>query len=811
MSAGLSQLGRFTSGAATEALQQMQRAGGGTILITSGLRDLRFSVRGDSVTLEALGYALGNPPDLVREFLSALFWEDPSFILDGPGAVDAHPQAKVVEVNEIVVAELLGELMEGCGELGQLHQRVPGIETLVTVKGEPPPPDVTEPSAQLFRALDGMGAQRGGILSVAADEAGIDPIDAAWIVDDLTSTDQAELKSPPAPLVARRLKRAEALAGGGFSRGLRYSHLGRAHARVDGRRASHFQRMAGQAYLTEGKSDQAIAAYRSCLAAQSDDVASMEGLITALEKSGQTDDALRLRKEASKLYLQWGMPGRAREHLQVIGDKSFEQRNVLLECMLRQRDFQSAIDLAAGLGNTMPEQGKQALAARFIEAGATGKARERAIGLAGIKSSGGARKVLWLVLLLGLVGAALVGGEIYCRMLFQQASAQSRTHLEAGDFDAARQAFAPLQQLIQQAGGQTPPPPLALSQVAPALDEIDAIEADAALLKAEAATLAWRKRGDTQASLAALQKLLARCQSPAGQARVEAVRAEVEAYRKKVGADVANLEQKVISGKLDEALELAQTLQTQHADAADLWADAEVSVRLEIRTTAGTEPRLQVDGESKPLTPDPERPGSYQGEVRLPLGPRAVVVTLTSPPNHVERKLELRCDAGLTTSYLDLLLIEVRPLRDATPPPGAGSPGLFVVEDQQALTLAERVARTEVGDPNAKLVPEDSTPLFESLRPLLGESQRLVIFLDSEVRFSRLAFKGIEVFLKDVNSGARAQPRSVAISPLGEVTRSLDDQGGGTVTVPNLSAVGDVGAIVDAIKTTLGEMQRELR
>jgi tetratricopeptide (TPR) repeat protein len=784
MSEGLSQIGRFTSGAAIEALQQLLDVGGGALVITSGLRDLRFSVTRDEVTLEGLGYTVGDPPDLVREFLCALFWEDPSFIVTPPGAVDRHPQAAVVHVSDVEVGALIKELREGCSELGQLQERVPGVEAFVTVKGEPPPPDVTEPSAQLFRALDGQGSQRGGILSVAADEAGIDPIDAAWITADLLDSGQA--------------------SGSGFSRGLRYAHLGRATARVDGRRSAHFQRLAGQAYLAEGKAQHAIAAYRSCLAVQPEDVASSEGLITAFDKGRQGAEAKRLRKEVTRLYLQWGMPGRAREHMEVLGETSFEQRNLLLECMLRMRDFQSAIELAERLASTMPEQGKEALAARFMEAGASGAPLDRAVALSGFKSGKGLKLVLWLALLVSLLGAGAVGGEYFLRLEYKKAAVVSRERLDQGDFAGARGSFDQLQEWLGQLGGNAPPMSC-LSQVAVALTEIDALEADAKLLEASTATLRWKAAGDSQAALEAIKELRSQAKGPALGELLDGRVAEIETYRSKVKAEVESLEQKLISGKLEEALGKAQEIRTTYADAADLWVKSEIGVRLEVRTTAGTDPRLTVGGQDKALSADPNRPGSYQGEVRLRLDPAAVtVITIASPPSHVERKLELRFDDTLTTANLDLLLVEVKTRRDATPPAGAGSPGVFVVEDEQALVYAGRVAK-------ADLVPEDSSPLFEGFSDLVGPNERFVIYLRSEVKFSRFVFTGLELFLEDVASGAQATPRAVAISPLGEVTRPFDKQDGGTVSVPSLSVVEDPAAVVDAVRATLAIMQRELR
>jgi len=798
MSQGLSELGRFSPSAARAALEHLRDAGGGTLTVTSGLRDVRLVVDGGTGRVDALGYALEGhePADLIRELLCALFWEDPSFVVE-PSVAPSPPAGADSISAEAEPGALIDELTQGCDELADLLAKVPGLDSIVAVQGDPPPAELDEPSANLFRALEPH--PRGGFLLLAAQQSDLDPIDAAWAVLDLLEAGQATVKPPPLAAVLRRLKAAEGTVDDGFTRSLRYAHLARGFARGDVARAARYHRLAGQAYLAAGFPHHALANFRAGLALNQEDVTLREGTVQALDAASQPNEARRVRQELIKLYLDWGLAARARAHMEVVGMSSAEERALLLECMLRMRDFEAAADLAAKLAPGMAPTERTALADRFARAGATGRPLDRAISASRLRRLRPLRRALWLLAFVALLGAAALGAEAWLRTRYRVAAAATRAALAEHDFAAARDAWSELRRVRSR----IPPwarleqwPLTCLGDVPEVLTRIDDLESDRRRYLASRDVLAWRDAGDTLAARAALEELAAAGAEGGPLAALARERiAELDAYRDEVAGKVELLAGKILAGGsgYQQALDLAHVLDREHADARDLWADA--SIRLVVETTP-LEAALHIDGQEIP----PAGEGHFY--VDLPLGAEEPATLLVTAPDHVAQTAEVVYSESLRSVRLGFDLFAVNQIPLASGPPPGDRPGLHVFEDDG---LRREVAR-KIGDGKPVRI-DPSADVLAPIAERLTARERVSVRIHTSVDVG-VFLESLEVYLQDLRTppGEQPAPWRVDLSLIRRPHEEVD----GVHVLADLSCVPNHPALVAAVRELVERMREDL-
>ncbi len=786
----------FSAASGREVLARLRQAGRGAIVVTTGLRDLRLVVEPGGASVEASGAELGpgGAAGLARAFLCALFWEDPTalFVASPP---PRKPEA-VIEVEGDVQA-LLGQIDRGLAELADLHAKVHGLDCVVSVHGAPPPEGEEAVAARLFRAV--QAHPKGVLLGHAAGEAGLDALDAAWATFDLLDMGQAVVKRPPPTVAARRAKQAEARVEEGLDPPLRCHHLARQLLRSEPRKAAQLNRLAGDGFRADGRHDLAIVAYRAAAAAQPDDVAAREGLVAALAAAGRAGEERHGRQELVRLYSEWGLPSRARSHLERLDDRAPEQRDLLLETMLRGRDFAAAGALVREVAPLLARDARRALAARFAKAGATGAPLRAAVAASGVQALRPLRRLLFALTLLTALAAGLLGAELELRRQWVEVVPAVRADVDARRFAEARGRLGELAAIASQVRLEAWPaqlapawPHLTLAQVPATSAAIDALEADWALLARSRETLAWRSRSDTRAADEALAALRAAARTDALRARVDAARAEVAAYREQVAAQVKVLRDRAAFASPD-ALAGAQRLMREHMDAADLFGDLSVMVRLFVEPAHAA---LEQDGRRVETR---ERDGKEaRWLLPVPLDP-ALETSLVAGADGWARQSRTFRLSELLEPELRLRLVQIR--RDsslAAPSPPDPGARLAVRDDGRGLAAARQA--------NAR-VPS-SEPAFEPLRERLGPDHRLVIILGLDVNASwgRGYLKWAHMFLEDVGRGARATPR--VLDP-GTIERPLDKAGDELVVRPVQDAERG-RALVEAAAQALDGMLEEL-
>lgn len=780
----------FSPATARIGVQALRQTDRGALIVTNGLRDLRLRRTDGGLLLEGVGAPVepGGARELIRQLLCALFWED-AVLLHEPEA-EARDGVSALRVAGDPLP-LLDQLEQGFTELGELREKVPAMDAIVAVSGQPPPPADDSATAKLFRAAKGASQVH---LGTVAQQLQLDALDAAWAVSDLLDAGQAVVKRPPPTLAARRVKMAEELVDEGFSAGLRCAQVARGYVRSDPGRSANWLRRAGEAFHRAGRLDVAAACFRACLEGRSDDLAAREGLAASIGGRGAEGD--RLRAELARSWAGLGMPQRARRHLELLADPTPEQRLQLLEVLLAVEDFEAAADLAARLAPALPPAERAGLADRFALLGAAGAPLEQAIRLSGVQAMRPMARLLKALSALLLVAAALLGLEVHLRGRFAAAGQVAREALARGDLAGARAAFADLEALA----ARLPALPAAscLSRVRPTLEEAADLDADQRLLDERRDVLAWRAAPDVLAADQALGKLLIEAKTDALRRVVTATRAELADYRSHISDEIKRLDDLVLSGKRDDALELARSLVHDHARARDAWGRRDLPLHLTVRPADAT-----VTWAGQRLRALVAESGEY--EVRVPLqGPaqRLRVEAL----GHLAHERELSFE-GLTSPTLEVEL--VKRVRDEmlpwpTLPAGAPTSGVVFLEDPVGLARASTVAKGELKPP----------PGVEPGLALLGEglspTQRLIVVVRSDVRQRRVILDTVDLFLEELADPA-APKRVVPVRLIpSRVERTPVEHPQGGFTLPSLSALPNLPALREALLEVVAAMRAEV-
>lgn len=777
----------FTPDRGRELVGRLREAGQGSVFVTCGLRDLRLVVSPGEVGLEAAGSPLGggDARDLIRAFLCALFWEDPIAVHDG----DAVRREDVASLRVYVDPDgVLVQIEQGLTELAELRRRVPSLEMLLQVSGAALRPDDDAPAARLFRVAS--SAPNGMLLAQAAEEAGLDTIDAAWAVVDLLEAKQATVRRLSPTVAMRRLRSVEALVEDGLLPGLRHEYVARGLVRAEPRRAALFLRQAGDLHRSVGRAEQALACYTGSLDIVPDDLGAREGLVLALSSLGRAAEARAVRLALVERYVAARLPRRARAHLAELGELTLEQQATLLDCLLAAGEGDEAAEVAAHLAPRLPAQERAVLPARFVAAGIGGAPLERAVRASGIARLRPLRRALVGVVAVGLLAVAGLGLEAYARVQFARAVQGAHDDLAAGRFDEARARFAELAHLTSSLAADRWPVATCLAEVPRVQAELDALEADQALLDANLSLLRWRSGSDSLAADRALSDLAARARTDDLRRLLEAERAEIAVYRQRVLEDLKVLQDLVIAGRAKDALDHARHIVDAYHDARDLFADRWVSVRV------ACEPRealLNVDGKLHP----PTQRGSGQWEVRVRLDGRPVVLELQYP-NHVTQRRAVRFE-DLTEPELSFELIGVHQDKDLPWPEEPAGPGVHFVEDPRTITQLRATARGPL-----RLETDAARARLAEALPPLPRGQRLVVVAHSDPGRRRAYLRELTVFFSD--GDRRATPWHVNV---GRVDRPLTDEPSGTV-LHDLSRVERFPVIVEALREVLHRMQQEL-
>ena len=793
---------QFAGAAAKDALEQLRRTRSGCLVVTDGARDLRLSVTPEEVSLEALGFLLqgGEPGDLIRAFLCALFWDDPTCLVEELRPGEEHPQASTLRLHEGVEA-LLAEMTQGLAELGELHRRTRGLEAQVAVRGDPPGGDPEAPGALLFQALAPHG-ERGEQLGQVVDQLPLDEIALAWAVGELLDEERALVRPAPLPAIMRRARQLEPLGEAGLVPGLRQAHLARLVARVERRRAGQLMRRAGEALLGGARPGAAVAALRSSLQHHEDDLVARELLAQALERAQRPTEARHAREELVELYLRCALPARARAHLVELDDGSPGHKQRLMDTALAMRDFAAAHELAGRLASGLSAVELEALPFRFAEAGAP----EPMVADLSRRAGYGRRRLLrrgvWLLAALLLGAAGLAVREVHLRLHFRQAVSLARSDLLAGAWDQAGRHWEELGREAERAHLGSWPGPLrrltCLTRVEREQAGIRALREDRALVGARPPGLDWRRAPDSLAARGALEGLLSRAASPALRAALERELRELDASRREVQAQVVRLRELVTGSRLDQALQQALELRTRHASSRDLWANEVVPLRVLVRPVSGA--RLLVEGQVAP----PVDRGEGAWEVTVPIDGARGPQIRAEADRSLARELRLVLDDRLVEPTVWVRLFEVMRLVKAEPPLRAREPGLYAFEDEPVLqAAAHAVGAGELARPDlhAELAP--------ALEPLLaGTGLRLSVMARGEVRQRRLYLTALDVFLEEPARAAAAEPRRIEV---GRAARGpqRDEQGGWRLS--GLACLGDdQDYLRDALVFTVSAMRVEL-
>jgi hypothetical protein len=776
----------FTAAHGRELLGQLRDLGRGAVVLTSGLRDLRLVVGQDEVGLESAGGPLegADARDLIRLFLCALFWEEPLIAFDADAT--RREEAPAVRVRA-KAAELLEQVEQGLVELEPLREKVPSLEVLISVSGDPPPSDADAPAARLFRATRATG---GIMLAAAAEAADLDAIDAAWATVDLLEAKQATVKRPSPTVAMRRLKRAEASVEEGLLPGLRQEYLARGYLRSDPKRAASFLRQAGDAHRVAGRADVAVGCYRACLQANPDDVGAREGLVHAHAALARSADLRAARLELIERYAAARLPLRARAHLLELGELNADQQALLLECLLIGGEHDEAAAIVERAAPRMKAEDLAELPGRFARAGARGAAFERVVRASGVTRLRPLRRLLLLCVVLALVGVSLLLLEARVRVMYRAASDAARADLLAGRFEPAKVHFAELAALGSQVGAASWPVASCLREVPLTLAHIDDLAADQALLDQSHALLRWRAADDVLAADAALEALARRSRTDELKLLVAAERTEIATYRQHVADELKLLQDLVIAGRQKDALAHARQVVDAFQNARDLLADRSIPVRVlsEPKTAV-----LNLDGKLvEQLARDA---GEWEVRVRLDGRPIALAVFY---PDHVTQTRELRFqDLREPEVRFDLIGLHADP--SLAWPEGLEGEGVHFVEDARSVAQVRAIAK----GPLALEEAATRARLAEAL-PRLPAGLRLIVVAVSEPVRKRIQLREVGVLLED--GGRRATPWRLNV---GKLERPWSDEPAGS-TLRDLSQVERFPLIVDALREALGKMQAEL-
>lgn len=765
----------------------LRDAGHGSVVVTSGLRDLRLVLGAGEVGLESAGGPLegGDERDLIRAFLCALFWEDPL----GVGDPDATRRDDVPAIRVRGDAEaILGQIEQGLTELGELRAKVPSLEVLLAVSGDPPPPEVDAPAARLFRAA--VTAPAGMLLSLAAEEAGLDAIDAAWAVVDLMEAKQAAVRRLSPTVAMRRLKHTEGLVDEGLHVGLRLEYVARGLARAEPRRSASFLRQAGDMYRAAGRAEAAVACYRGCLQLAPEDLGAREGLVVALAGLGRGAEAKATRLELVQRYAGARLPLRARAHLVELGELTLEQQHLLLDCLLAGGEHAEAAEQAERLAPKLSPDERALLPARFAAAGVGGQALDRATRASGVSRLRPLRRLLLAMVMLGLLGVSGLGLEAYARVRFAAAAEDARADLGAWRFQEARGRFAELAHLSSNLMAGRWPLASSLGEVSRVTAHLDDLEADQAVLDEHLSLLLWRGGPDTVAADLALQELGRRARTQELRDLLAAERAEIAAYRQQAMDDLKLLQDLVIAGRSKDALAHAQQLVDAYHNVRDLFAERTVPVRVVAEPKGAV---LSVDGRHlEPLARD-----SGEWEIRVRLDGRPVELTAVYP-SHVPQVRVVRFPT-LREPEVRFELISIHQDSSLAWPEAGGAPGVHFQEDARTVSQLRAVAR-------GPLTLEESATraALAAALPGLGERQRLVVVAVSDQARRRVLLRELAVFLEE--GGRRATPWRLNV---GRLDRSFTDDPAGS-TLHDLARQERFGLIVEAITEVVARMQGEL-
>lgn len=787
----------FTPARGRDLVAQLREAGRGAIVVTNGLRDLRLVIGGGEVSLEAAGLALpdgGEVRDLIRAFLCALFWEEPICLFDADASRrDDGPAIRV----KGDARETLEQIEQGLTELEPLREKVPSLEVQITVSGEPPPAEEEAPAARLFRAA--AKSPGGVMLAQAAEESGIDAIDAAWAAVDLLELKQGAVKRLSPTFAMRRLKRAESAAEDGLFPGLRQEYLARGHARAEPRRATAFLRQAGDAHRFAGRADAAVACYRAALALSPDDVGAREGLVCGLAAQGRAQEVRGERLQLVDVYVAAGLPLRARAHLAELGELTPEQRVLMLQCLLAAGEFADAAQLADRMAPSLPPEEREALPTRFARAGATGAPLARAVRASGVARLRPVRRALIAINLVALVALAVLGVEGFGRAKLREATQRATAQLAGGDFEGAKAAFAELAALSSQARAARWPFHSALREGPRFRAKLDDLAADQALLDASAERLAWRHKEDVVAADASLESLAAAARTKPLKDLIEAERAEIAGYRRRVADEVTVLRDLVTAGRNRDALALARKLVREHSNTRDLFVDRNVPVRV---TASPKTAVLMVNGKlAEPLARDS---GEWEVRVGLDGQPASLVV---SYEGHVSQSREVRFgDLDEPEVSFELVALQKDTSLASTWPvwPESGAAPVRFREDPLSVS---RIQANVKGGLELEEAPTQSR-LQEALR--VSSDVRVSVVAVSEYVRRKVLLRELRLYLEE--GGKRATPYRLEIGRVERVFTEEPPKGdvAATAVLHDLGQVPRFPLLVDAIREAVTLMQAEL-
>ncbi len=825
--------GSFTIPAAREALRFLRKKGAGALLVTSGLSDVRLVVESRRVIVEAEGIALHGEEerDLVRSFLCAVFWEQPTFFLEPDGKATPSVASIVVQASQYEVLNLMDR---GLQDLVEVHARVSGMDLLASVSGAAPPDATRSPTANLFRVL--ARTPKGGHLGSAAEQARIDVLDAAWSINDLLDAERVVLRRPSAPMIMRRLMHAEAFADRGLLPAARFIHIARGFTRTDTGRAARLYQDAAANFLIGGHADQALQSFRSCLELAADNVAALEGMANALEELGRTAESKRLREKLVKLYVAWSMPSRARQQLERIPQQTNEQREMLLDCMLRMRDFQAATALARRLIPSLPSGSKVELAARFARYGARGKDLETIVSLCGLHSLGFAKTILKVLSVVAVVLCVLLGGEAFVRNRYATAVTATETKIADAKFSAALGDWDELGGWDATVGAsQGALPFTSLAKIEAITENLTRLQKDVDMLRADRAIRdllgRWdelteaRHTADVSADHAALSGLEPK--SDQLQERIAKSLKNIAAYRAEAEGLVKGYKE------LAKPLETAKNLLSayanvrQYSDKGDLFnpsgqpgSGLMLTVKLNVAPKGGILYwRIPPSEDWRRFrNPSMGGAGADTWAVRLPFASagEGMVLKATHGRGYVEQELHLKI-ADLEKDSIDLKLVRitVQNKEHKFLPPAAGQVETHDTKKGGDWPINFKAQRI-VPDP-----PIAHTDLGSLLQPLLPKGYLVHIEFESYCKeFNKFVFiKQVNVWVEDTERGKQAKSRRIdqlGIAGEAGLIRVVEEQtkGEGDWIVRNLGSVHNPArrdrtkeAIVHAVKAMVRELK----
>ncbi|MGE0708277.1 MAG: hypothetical protein AB7N76_18595 [Planctomycetota bacterium] len=798
------QYGMFTAGGARQALEALRKNRAGALMVTSGHQDVRLVLEARRIGVEVAGWEVDGDEEawgLVRAFLCSLFWGEATYFLQLDGRPREGALAIRVEAN---VQRVLETIDEGVRELTSLREQVPGLDVLVQGNGEAPPEDADSCAANLFRALGDQARH----LGMAAEDAGLDPIDAAWGVADLLEAEQAGIRRAPPTMAARRLRSAEALASEGLLPAVRHLHLARGFQRADPPRSARHLLDAGSGFLGLGMHKDALSAFTAALEVLPRDTGALEGILAATEGSGDKDEARRIREQLIELYRGWRLPSRVLRHLDALGNLNPQQRQLRLDCLLEQRDFGAALEFARTLVGGMRAEERFDLARRFCEAGVDGAQRERVLSLAGVHRLRWPRRLLMLASLLLLAAGGLAATEVYLRMRFGQASRLTRFSLDQGDFSDLAGPWAELRSLSAQAGAQLPRG-LALREVEAVREELDLLAQDHELVGTPAArrALDWKAWPSVFEAKAALTSLGKSARTEALKKLVAAKVAEVDGYLDKVKAELGEFRGLTNpASKLEKGLELLR----KHPAARELFEGDEVEVELDvIPALKGLEVQWTPDGGE--AGPAAQRKESRYA-VRFKLRPGAAGEVLISAPQHLPQKRRIELKQGVPP-IVGFELVRTEDLNGRIKHPTERG---LTLSSERLVLLPEELATRELQRAGIKDTDvESSAADLAFLADGLAEGERLYVELLNAVEPSRpprVYLSGIRFWLdKHLDSGGERKSKGRLIE-FNALLRGLNRNftaSGSQGTLPSLSKANGferVGpAAVQAIQMERGQ------